>query len=667
MPVELVPESDLRAALRPYQVDANEFEAGIRARIEVGVVPLQDESQKTDDPVLTVAATFIPWPLITGGKIAGGGATLSSLTLPQKLLGYAALPAISLFLLVGATFFSTRKIHKVQKENQSDISDAKELQAAVRQWWRSHRWGAFTVFAAVLILPMIGSTWLLFLILLASFGLLLYFLSSFARHGIGNRLLIAQSCLSGLLLLSMTMQNTYGALSGIHFVDQKLIAAVLLSGTLILLPIVITSMARMGGRTAFESKQKSPHWLVILCTFLIPNVLLLIVLSPFRKPVYNQPAIFGGYGWLIFAVMIAVQISAVLWAILRRFRKAPVTQHVARPEWIPGVLYVCITLPFLLWLTNTIWWPATPDRILHHVEAFEQGPYPSITFRNWEIPARWTIEQGLHPDLSRARVVLDNEIATDQDLLTFILGSAFRVGLVRPDQIDTLPDLEEERRSLLPEANSRKPRRIYGLNQNAWVFYALADSNQLSSEDRDFLEQRLLVTLENPVVKTSDMLETALRVTQLLEVIDRPIDREKYRKQVHQWLREFHSTQTHSFQIAGGFEKNQGVSASMLATSDAVELMQIYGIPEGLDLNWVRSYLRPLNFRPSSDKWIAAVTLDRLNRLPGVTQPTLFEWLYYERSLLAAMLLVALCLYATLSSPLPRKDNSGTREDSALG
>ncbi|WP_417380753.1 hypothetical protein [Gimesia sp.] len=667
MPVELVPESDLRAALRPYQVDANEFEAGIRARIEMGVVPLQDESQKTDDPVLTVAATFIPWPLITGGKIAGGGATLSSLTLPQKLLGYAALPAISLFLLVGATFFSTRKIHKVQQENQSDISDAKELQAAVRQWWRSHRWGAFTVFAAVLILPMIGATWLLFLILLASFGLLLYFLSSFARHGIGNRLLIAQSCLSGLLLLSMTMQNTYGALSGIHFVDQKLIAAVLLSGTLILLPIVITSMARMGGRTAFESKQKSPHWLVILCTFLIPNVLLLIVLSPFRKPVYNQPAIFGGYGWLIFAVMIAVQISAVLWAYVRRSRKGGATQHVARPEWIPGVLYVCITLPFLLWLTNTIWWPATPARILHYVEAFEQGPYPSITFRNWEIPARWTIEQGLHPDLSRARKVLDYEIATDQALLTFTLGSAFRVGLVRPDQIDTLPDLEQKCRSLLPVANSRKPRRIYGLNQNAWVFYALADSNQLSSEDRDFLEQRLLVTLENPVVKTSDMLETALRVTQLLEVIDRPIDREKYRKQVHQWLREFHSTQTHSFQIAGGFEKYQGVSASMLATSDAVELMQIYGIPEGLDLNWVRSYLRPLNFRPANRKWIAAVTLDRLNRLPGATQPTLFEWLYYERSLLAAMLLVALCLYATLSSPLPRKDNSGTREDSALG
>ena len=73
MPVELVSESDLRTALRPHQVDANEFEAGIRDRIEAGVVPLQDVSQKSADPVLTVAATFIPWPLITGGKFAGGG------------------------------------------------------------------------------------------------------------------------------------------------------------------------------------------------------------------------------------------------------------------------------------------------------------------------------------------------------------------------------------------------------------------------------------------------------------------------------------------------------------------------------------------------------------------------------------------------------------------
>ena len=337
----------------------------------------------------------------------------------------------------------------------------------------------------------------------------------------------------------------------------------------------------------------------------------------FNKPADSQPALFSGSVWLLFAVIIGVQVAAVIWAYLRHSRKTGATQPVARPEWMPGVLYACITLPFLLWLTNQIWWPATPARILNYVEAFDSDRGPYLAFRDWEIPARWTIDQGLDPDLSRARKVLDNEIAQDQDLLSYILGSAFRVGLVHPDQIKTLPDLEQKRRLLLPETSSRKPQRITSLDQYAWVFYALAESDQLTSEDRDFLEQRLLVTLENPIVKTSYRLETALLVTQLLEVIDRPIDRDQYRKQVHQWLRAFHSTQTHFYQIAGGFEQNQGVSASMQATSDAVELMQIYGIPEDLDLNWVRSYLRPLYFRPSSDKWIAAVTLDRLNSLPG--------------------------------------------------
>ena len=36
------------------------------------------------------------------------------------------------------------------------------------------------------------------------------------------------------------------------------------------------------------------------------------------------------------------------------------------------------------------------------------------------------------------------------------------------------------------------------------------------------------------------------------------------------------------------------------------------------------SYLRPLHYRPFDDKWTATVTLDGLNRLPGVTHVLLF-------------------------------------------
>jgi hypothetical protein len=101
-------------------------------------------------------------------------------------------------------------------------------------------------------------------------------------------------------------------------------------------------------------------------------------------------------------------------------------------------------------------------------------------------------------------------------------------------------------------------------------------------------------------------------------------------------------------------------------TSYAVELMRIYGIPDGLDLNWVRSFLRPRFVKArTEDKWIAAVTLDRLNRLPGVTHPTWLESVYYERSLIMAVLLVALCIYATFSATLPSRSMSTAGSTSA--
>ena len=452
------------------------------------------------------------------------------------------------------------------------------MQAAVKQWWHSHKWPAIFCFAAMILLPKVGATWILFLLLLSSFGLLLYLLSSFSRYGIGNRLLIAQSCLFGLLFLGQVMLSPFTGRRDIHFVDQALIGVVLYLGTLILLPILISCKKRV------EKNETLKH------------------------------------------------------------------------PWISGVLYFSIVIPLVTWITYSLVSPAMPSRILHYVENFETGWSPYIAFRDWEIPARWTIDQEMHPDLSRARKALMLQIRRDAQLRPAILGSAFRTGLVPPDQVATLPGLAKERRSLLPKQRLLPPRRVLSLNQHAWAFYALDQSGQLSPEDRDFLEQRLLATLEEAREETANVLETALRVTQLLEVIDRPINRNQYRQQVHAWLRKFHTTEPYFSGATGGFVQYQGSTPSLLATSHAVELMQIYGIPEGLDLNWIRSFLHPRFLQTSHNKWIAAVTLDRLNQLSGAKPPSLLEWLYYERSLIASILLVGLCIYATLSAPLPARE-----------
>ena len=154
-----------------------------------------------------------------------------------------------------------------------------------------------------------------------------------------------------------------------------------------------------------------------------------------------------------------------------------------------------------------------------------------------------------------------------------------------------------------------------------------------------------------------------LQATQLLEVIGRPVEPERYRARIQALLREFHSQSGGGFALAGGFRQYRQLPASMpgdpQSTAHAVELMAIYGVPDGLDMNWVRSYLRPS--RSADRKWIAAITRDRLNQLPNVHEPTWLDFLYYERALLAAGVLVGLCLYATLSSPIPKAAKSGAR------
>jgi hypothetical protein len=65
----------------------------------------------------------------------------------------------------------------------------------------------------------------------------------------------------------------------------------------------------------------------------------------------------------------------------------------------------------------------------------------------------------------------------------------------------------------------------------------------------------------------------------------------------------------------------------------------------------VRSFLRPETYRFGDEKWLGAAAVDRLNQLPVAVQPGWLEVLYYERSLMAACVLVGLCVYATVLAP----------------
>ena len=117
-----------------------------------------------------------------------------------KLLSYVAFPAIGLFVLLGAAVFSIFKIRRIRDENSSAPVDEKVLRESTRQWWHDNKWGVWLVFAASLAMAWFGATWLLFLCYIVSLGLLIFVLTSLAKIGLGNRLMVCQSCVIGLAL-----------------------------------------------------------------------------------------------------------------------------------------------------------------------------------------------------------------------------------------------------------------------------------------------------------------------------------------------------------------------------------------------------------------------------------------------------------------------------------
>ncbi|WLD12536.1 hypothetical protein [Planctellipticum variicoloris] len=566
---ELVPESDLRAALRLYSVAGDDFEAGVRRRIQAAEVERARDPLAGAPQLLRVAAASLPLPILTGGKVSGSVLPLANASWLSKFVAFLALPAISLFLLVGAALFGAAGIRRIQAGNVPADIDQQAVQEAARHWWRRHKWAALLFFAATIGLPLVGATSLMLLIYLISLGAMLYLLAGFARQGLANRTVIGQSLIAGMAFLGQTSAVCTVGVQDIHFVDQMLLPAVFFSGVMLLLPVV-----------ARKDRSDSP-------------------LAPGRR-------------WRVAAT-------------------------------------VLVTVPMLAWFTSSIWRPTTPARIKQHVEAFDRAPFSSASWRDWELVADGAIESGLRPDLSRPRKLLQSELSGEPLLvMPYILGSAIRTGLIGPEELNWLPEIDQQRQSLL---GGLPQLPITSLIQYDWAIRVLELRHELSSEQKDFLEQRLLATLNALAGDEYALLEDVLRITQLLDVIGRPIDRDQYRQKIHRWLRELHRTSGNGFLFSGGFAYSESGTATLEMTAYAVELMQIYGIPAGLDLNWVRSYLRPQMLRFGDDKYIAAVTLDRLNRLLGVTFPTWLDYVYYERSLIMAVLLVGLCLYATLSCP----------------
>jgi hypothetical protein len=339
------------------------------------------------------------------------------------------------------------------------------------------------------------------------------------------------------------------------------------------------------------------------------------------------------------------------------------------PRWAIRLLITAvgflIMLPsvVLLWSASsqtTIQIPSpTPAEIRNLVESFDRAPFQSGSWTNWEIVTTWTIESGMNPDLTLPRQLLESEVTAvrSPQVAPFILGSALRTGVARDEFLDRiLASGQAERRNLFEPSYSTYP--ILSFDQNDWMIRALAQRHELNEDQCDFLEQRLDATIRDRQEYKLLTLGELLHVSQAFAVFGRKLNVDRYRDNMHEWLRLHHFTGGSKYGAAGGFRTYLGVDASSLNdTYFAVELMHIYGIPDGLDTNLIRSYLQSFGHSIVPDSDIAAATLDRLERLPGIQlppkieSPTIMEIFYHERNLIMAVLLVVICCYATWSVP----------------
>ena len=186
------------------------------------------------------------------------------------MLGYQAFPAISLFVLLGATGLSVWKIRNLQSQNDSAASDPLEQHQAIQRWWGDHKWRTRFALMAILAMSLSGESWLLFLCCLFSFGILVYAVKSFARFGMGNRLAIGGSCLFGLMFLGQMAGSTTGD-HEMHFLDQALLPAVFLGGA----GIFALLFALLGIRRAFAASHVV-HRSQAMTILLFSPILLLI-------------------------------------------------------------------------------------------------------------------------------------------------------------------------------------------------------------------------------------------------------------------------------------------------------------------------------------------------------------------------------------------------------
>ncbi len=568
---DLIDEQELRDALRLHCPNRDAFEADVVRRIEAAKRVMLENSQADqccdESEWLHVAASVIPFSSFAKATVGGSSSSLGTLSFGYKLLGYIALPAVSVFLMLGATLFGFLRIREAQKRPQADGDQSPQQAAAIATWWRQFGLlvGGFLILALVAIFT--GYVMPVFLIFIASTVAMVSLVTRLGRAGLIDRRAIGGNLTMGLVLLTQVTQIYTSTNAGVHLLDQSLVQALLLG-----------TAAAIGVLLSFTIRNR---WVATLAA-----------------------------------------IHAIGFALL-----------------------------FAGFFARSLWAPVTTETLEKYVESFDDVPVNSAGWDYWEVPAVWLQESGIPLDLSVPRKLLKAEIAGEQN--PFILRVGFATKIFDPADLPKLRDLQATKEGLVNEALRDRP--ITSLEQRDHAIQALVALDDLTLLERDVLESRLLATLCDVEAEYYQPRSEALIATRLLEVLDRPCHDKEIAALMQQVIVEFQRTQFQSGVRVGGFASSRQLDFSdAMATAAVVELLEIYGVPDDLDLMALRSYLRPsTNDRQMMlQSALRVATKQRLESIPGVPPVSWRDYIRHEQTLWMALMVALLCFYATLTSAI---------------
>ncbi len=274
------------------------------------------------------------------------------------------------------------------------------------------------------------------------------------------------------------------------------------------------------------------------------------------------------------------------------------------------------------------------------------------------------------PDMSSTAQSINQAIISGDKIHPTVLTAGARMGLIDSEHWQRLAQRKFEKadlESLLRKGGSFNPTAYY-----EYQFHMLVHSRELTAEENRFATEAIEAAWDK--ADLDPRLDKLVAFARALDLLGHPDRVDAHRDRVHAQLREhYRPIQTFGpLRSPGGFAPNPARSdySDSQTTWSAIELMSRLGVPEGIDLWKVRTFLThearalplPIELPTAYLRSLPRAALLRLEHALELPPRGWLAGLFAERLLLASVLLVALCLLAIrLAPPFPAGPGGGAR------